>query len=414
MNRQPYCTPPRWWEPKLTPWWVRMSRGYRRRQLQRNQSLKSIEVANGEVVRQAIDDGKGILITPNHSVHYDAPCLYVAMDRFDVPLHFLTAWQVFGMATGFERFAMQRLGCFSIDREGTDRQAFKKSVQILQEESHPLVIFPEGDIYHTTDFVTEFRDGAGAIALSAAKRATRPIVVIPCGIKFWYLDDPRGNLLEAMQSIEERLFLRTEPDLPLADRIHRLAEAALALKELDYLGRTREGRLRDRICHLLGAVLLQLEERHGIRQKDESPPARVKAVRQIVIKKLNDPDTQAAAGSAEVERLRLDMEDLFFAVQLYSYRGDYLAHNPTIERLAETIDKFEEDILGRDYPKVRGDRRVSIRFGSPIEVGSGPERSSAAQLTQAMHASVQQLIDTINDPSSSAVPSDTMQPLSNR
>ncbi|MDP6057281.1 MAG: 1-acyl-sn-glycerol-3-phosphate acyltransferase, partial [Pirellulaceae bacterium] len=150
MNRQPYCLPPRWWEPKMTPWWVRMSRGYRRRQLEQNQSLDSIDVTNGDLVRQAIDNGKGVLITPNHSVHYDAPCLYVAMDRFDLPLYFLTAWQMFGMATRFERFAMQRLGCFSIDREGTDRRAFKQAVQILQEEPHPLVIFPEGDIYHTT------------------------------------------------------------------------------------------------------------------------------------------------------------------------------------------------------------------------------------------------------------------------
>ena len=393
----------------MTPWWVRMSRGYRRRQLEKKQSLASIDVTDGHFVREALDDGKGVLITPNHSAHYDAPSLYVAMDQLNLPLYILTAWQVFGMASRFERLAMQRLGCFSIDREGTDRQAFKQAVQILQEEPHPLVIFPEGDIYHTTDFVTEFREGAGAIALIAAKRATRPIVVVPCGIKFWYLGDPRANLLQAMARIEERLFLRTDPSSPLVERIHRLAEAALALKELDYLGQTREGLLRDRIRHLLEAVLLQLEERHAIRHKDESPPARIKALRQTVIKKLNGFKTGSAGGDDVVNRLGMDMEDLFFAVQLYSYRGDYLADNPTIERIAETVDKFEEDILARDYPDVRGHRRVSIQFGSPIEVGTGPQRQSSAELTRAMHESVQRLIDAINDPSSSATPSDTMR-----
>jgi 1-acyl-sn-glycerol-3-phosphate acyltransferase len=409
MNRQPYCTPPRWWEPKMTPWWVRASRGYRRRQLEQQQQLDSIDVANGDIVRQAIDDGKGVLITPNHSVHYDAPCLYVALDRQDVPLYFLTAWQVFGMATRFERMAMQRLGCFSIDREGTDRQAFKQAVHVLQEEPHPLVIFPEGDIYHTTDFVTEFREGAGAIALTAAKRAKRQIIIVPCGIKFWYLGDPSENLMQAVRRIEERLFLRSDPALPLADRIHRLAEAALALKELDYLGQTREGLLRKRICELLEAVLSQLEERHAIDHKGESPPARVKALRQAVIKKLNEPDSPASVDTTLAKRLVMDMEDLFFAVQLYSYRGDYLADNPTIERLAETVDKFEEDILGREYPEVRGHRRVSIRFGSPIEVGSGPQRQSTADLTREMQTSVQRLIDQINDPSSIPSSSDTMR-----
>jgi 1-acyl-sn-glycerol-3-phosphate acyltransferase len=376
-----------------------MSRGYRRRQLERNQSLDSIDVTNGDIVRQALDEGKGVMITPNHSAHYDAPCLYVAMDQLNLPLYIMTAWQVFGMASRFERFAMQRLGCFSIDREGTDRQAFKQAVQILQEEAHPLVIFPEGDIYHTTDFVTEFREGAGAIALTAAKRATRPIVVVPCGIKFWYLDDPHVSLLQAMWRIEERLFLRPDVESPLVERIHRLAEAALALKELDYLGQTREGRLRDRIGHLLEAVLVQLEERHAIRRKEESAPARVKDLRQAVIKKLNGFEAGVAAEDVVVKRLGMDMEDLFFAVQLYSYRGDYLADNPTIERIAETVDKFEEDILEQDYPEVRGHRRVSIRFGSPIEVDTGPQRQNSAELTQAMHESVQELIDAINDPS---------------
>ncbi len=407
MNRQPYCTPPCWWEPKLTPWWVRLSRGYRRRQLERLQKLTQIDVVNGDVVRQAIDSGQGVLLAPNHSVHYDAPCLYVAMDRFDVPLYFLTAWQVFGMASRLERLAMQRLGCFSIDRESTDRQAFKQAVQILQEEPHPLVIFPEGDIYHTTDVVTEFREGAAAIAITAAKRAERPVVVVPCGIKFWYLDDPRDNLQRTMQEIEARLFLRSDPELPLADRIHRLAEAALALKELDYLGQTREGRLRERIVHLLQAVLKQLESRHGLPHKDDSPPARVKAVRQIVIRKL--AEAEAAPDKKQVERLSTDMEDLFFAVQLYSYRGDYLADDPSIERLAETVDKFEEDILGSDYPTVRGRRRVSIHFSTPIKVKTGSDRQSAAELTRAMQTSVQAMIDAINAPSSAATPSDTMR-----
>ena len=51
----------------MTPWWVRVSRGYRSRQLIRKQSLDTIDVINGDLVRQAVDEGKGVLITPNHS-----------------------------------------------------------------------------------------------------------------------------------------------------------------------------------------------------------------------------------------------------------------------------------------------------------------------------------------------------------
>ena len=66
------------------------------------------------------------MITPNHSAHYDSAALYIAADRIDTPLYFMTAWQVFAMSRGYQRWAMQRLGCFTIDRESNDRQAFKQ------------------------------------------------------------------------------------------------------------------------------------------------------------------------------------------------------------------------------------------------------------------------------------------------
>jgi hypothetical protein len=397
MNRQPYCTPPRWWEPRLSPRWVKFTQKYRWKKLRRSQRLMQIDTTGLEHVQQAIADGKGVLITPNHSAHYDSAALYVALDRINQPVYFMTAWQAFAMSGRFERWFMQKVGCFSIDRESTDRQAMKQAVHVLQNERHPLVIFPEGDIYHTTDFVTPFRDGAAAIALLAAKRGERPVVIIPCGIKFWYIDDPTEQLLEVMQQLEQRLYLRTQADQPLPVRIHRLAEAALALKELDYLGRTREGRIRDRIVFLSDAVLTKLEQRHDVPNKGGTAPERVKALRQCVIHKLEDQQDPPTEANGRLPQLALDMEDLFFVMQLFSYRGDYLADNPSIERLAETVDKFEEDILGLDLPQVRGRRRVTIHFGPPIEA-TIPEsrRDGAAQLTHLIQDKVQQIIDGLN------------------
>ena len=83
-----------------------------------------------------------------------------------------------GAGTGVMQWYLAKKGArlLSIDRESTDRQAFKTAVNILQSQPVPLVIFPEGDIYHTTDRVTPFREGAAAIALSAARRNDRPVV----------------------------------------------------------------------------------------------------------------------------------------------------------------------------------------------------------------------------------------------
>ncbi|MAR13091.1 MAG: glycerol acyltransferase [Blastopirellula sp.] len=384
--------------------WVKWSRGYRRRKLLKHQQLTSITCENSDVLRDAVASGHGVLLAPNHSAHYDSQALYVAADRLDIPLYYLTAWQVFFMSTAFECTLMQRIGAFSIDRESTDRRAFKQSIEILQGAPYPLVIFPEGDIYHTTDVVSPFREGAAAIALTAAKKADRPMVVIPCGIKFFYVDDPMEKLHAITSELEARLFLRSDPNRSLVDRIHRLAESALALKELDYLGFTRSGRLRDRVVQLTDEVLRELETRHGVEADDGSPPERVKVLRQKVIQELERDEDALPTTSEEYRRLTAEMGDLFLATQLYSYRGDYLADDPSIERLAETLDKFEEDILERDLPSVRGSRCVKIRFGDAIPVAAGERRGrgAVADLTAEMQGAVQQQIDLLNADHASA------------
>jgi hypothetical protein len=95
-------------------------------------------------------------------------------------------------------------------------------------------------------------------------------------------------------------------------------------------------------------------------------------------------------------QFRQEMEDIFFVMQLYSYPGDYLNADASWERLAETVDKFEEDILGRDLPSVRGRRRVVVRFGAPVPANLEGKKVSSAELTEILHKKVQQLIDEIN------------------
>ncbi len=51
------------------------------------------------------------------------------------------------------------------------------------------------------------------------------------------------------------------------------------------------------------------------------------------------------------------MDTVFLIVQLYSYPGDYLLEHPSTERVAETLDKLEEDVLGAAYPSLRVDAK---------------------------------------------------------
>jgi 1-acyl-sn-glycerol-3-phosphate acyltransferase len=377
----------------MTPWLVRLWRPLINRELRRGQKIVEIDVGGLAHVQQALAEGAGVLVTPNHSFHYDSYVLIEAAHRIGRPFHFLTAWQVFAMSKWHEQEVLQRHGCFSINREATDLQAFKTAVEILRADRHPLVIFPEGDIYHTGDRVTPFRDGAAAIAMSAAKKADRPVVCIPTALKCVYLNDPTPELAKLMTRLEESLHWRPRPELPLHERIYRFAEGLLALKEYEELGQPQTGRVAERSRRLIEAIVSRLESQHQVTSRGGFIPERVKEVRRAVIKAAEQDGTTPQSKS----QLARDLEDLFFVIQLFSYPGDYVAQRPTIERIAETLDKFEEDVLRADYPGIRGTRRAIVRFGEPIVVPKEREAKGAVEKwTDLVESRVQGLLDEIN------------------
>ncbi len=378
----------------MSPWWVRACQLQRRRDLKVHQKIIRIDVEGTEHVRKSLDAGAGLLITPNHSFHYDSYVLIETAARFRRPFHFMTAWQVFAMADAFGRWSLQRHGCFSIDRESNDMQAFKQAVAILEKSPYPLVIFPEGDIYHSNDRITPFREGAAAIGLAASRRADRPIHVLPCALKTFYLDDPTPNLLRLVEKLEGRLYWRPAPHLSLVERIYRLADGVLALKELEHLGNSQSGSIPQRTKNLMETILARQESRFGRKGNVSSIPERVKELRQTLIER----QTQCGGDLATRARLQADMEDLFFVIQLYSYPAEYVREKPTWERLAETLDKLEEDLLQKPYPGVRGRRRAAVVFGEPIVLPRERQKKDAVvQLTRELHQRVQNLINNLNE-----------------
>jgi len=390
MNRQPFEKPPRWWSPKLSPRWIRFWRPWRKRMQLKKQRLLEIEVRGLDHLRQAIDQGQGVLITPNHSSHADCFAFYEAADRLGCPFYVMVAWQNFVRDGWLRSLALRHHGGFSVDREGTDLRAFRQAVEILQSRPHPLVVFPEGDVYHLNQRITPFREGPAAMSLLAARQGARPVVCVPCGIRYRYLDDPTPELLRLMDDLERAIFWRPRPDLALAQRIYRFAEGALALKEIEFLGHTCSGPLPRRIADLADYILKSIETRYGMNAAGVTVPERVKALRQQAIGRLGKlPEDDPGRRQYEA-----DLDDVFLVVQLFSYPGDYVAQQPSVERIAETLDKLEEDVLGLQTARIRGTRKATVTFGEPIHVkAERGKREGAAALTQLLEERVQGLLD---------------------
>jgi len=358
------------------------------------------------------------MVTVNHPAHGDPFVILEAMHRMHVSCCYLAAWQVFRGWWGLKGWAFQRMGAFSVDREGTDVRSFRTAVDILADGRHALVVFPEGEVYHLNDRVTPLREGAAMIAISAARRCRRsggsPLRLVPCGLKYFHVDDPAPLLEPIMARLERRLYWRPQAERALADRIYRYAEAILALKELEYLDRFGSGPLPQRIAALSEHILSELEGRRLGAVAGGTIPVRVKQLRQRIMEELpqlvpavaGDPEGSAsppvAAPTPEaLARARRDLDDLHLVTQLFSYPGDYVAQQPSIERIAETLAKFEEDALGVEDATAKTDRRAVVSLGPPVDVSafvaeaSGPAREAAGALTVLIEQRIQGQLETI-------------------
>jgi len=413
MNRYPLHGHPQRWNAKLSPTIFRLAKHFRLYKQRHQQRLLAIDVRGAENIRALINKKHGLLITPNHPGHADAYCMNAAADRVGKPFYYMTAWQVFASNNRFGRWMLQKHGCFSVDREGADRAAFRSAVEILRNKKHPLVVFPEGEVYHQNDRVTPFREGAAAMAITAAKKSDRPIVCISCAIKYQYLNDPTPALLQLMDQLEEKILWRPRRDLKLRERIYRLAGGLIAMKEIEYLGSVQQNKsLTNRVHALADHILQTLESRYELslyhkdnhlsetKEFERTTPQRVKAIRASALTKIQSiyDDESSTDHANEKEEITRDLDDVFLVVQLFSYPGDYLHEDAPIERLAETLDKFEEDVLGRSTATIRTDRKAIVQFGEPIPItppDSTTQKQNAQQLTQTLENAVQNMLNEI-------------------
>lgn len=396
MNRYRMQFAPQVWKPNLRPSIVSWLQGLRIRHQRRNQRLTEVSVEGAEQIRDALANDCGVLLMPNHPNHADPFTIYMAGEAAGTALYIMATWHVFENQNRLMRWILSCHGCFSVDREANDIGAFKQAVSILETKPHPLVIFPEGEIYHCNDRVTPFREGAAAIAVAAARKAKRKIVCVPCALRYQYVQDPTDSLVQLMGDLERAIFWRKREHIDLDKRIYHFAEALLAVKELEYYGRTENGLLPDRIRNLGSHILSQVEQAHELKGKDACLPERVKAARKTIIEAM-----QAATEQQDQKRVELlndQLEDLFLVVQSFSYPGDYVAAAPTIERMAETLDKFEEDVLNRNTATIRADRKAMVKIGQPIEVAAERgKRGYTSELTKQVEDEVQRMLDLSKD-----------------
>ncbi|HEY7088083.1 MAG TPA: lysophospholipid acyltransferase family protein [Tepidisphaeraceae bacterium] len=418
---------PRFWEPKPSKFWEMMLGPVHRWTMHRTFEIAQVEFEAMDRLAR-IDPKDGILLCPNHSYTGDGAVALELSRRAPRRVYVMAAWHVFRTKFGVKGWLLQRQGCFSVDREGCDRRAIKQAVELLTT-GKALCIFPEGEIYHTNERLTPLREGVAFIAATAQrdldKRAAIPspgtpafgseaqarrgegqgggsvatVWLVPVGVRYHFIGNVMPALESAMTELERRVLLTTKVGQPLHERIIRFGEVALTIKEKDHLGHEGSGDLPTRINALAQHVLAKREQMHlGKANPDEAIPVRVKLLRQHFLESVWEKEPDEATMRTAFEGLG----DVQLALQLYSYPGDYISQKPSVERMAETIEKFEEDVYGT-YATPKGRRRALVRIGEPISVrehmGAGKMRAIASALTSKLESGIRAAMNADAPPS---------------
>ena len=252
-----------------------------------------------------------------------------------------------------------------MNREGGDVAAIKMAIKILDEAKHPLVILPEGEIYHHMETLDELNEGVASMALRSGSKLNdgKNGYVVPADIRLRYGSISELDMSDRISVLEKRSTWKLRTGKGPVDRMLDLGSALLAIKEEEYLGGAQKGPLDKRLSDLRQALVTQVEKAHDAWNEGLTIPKRIKAIRALIRRELTD--TEKPPREERSDLLYDELDRIFLAHQLYSYPGMCLSSNPSIDRIAETIYKLEEDITGKGkYP---GKRRAEVRFGEPVD-----------------------------------------------
>ncbi len=367
VSEKPYVPVPPY-HGRIWPWVLSL---YGPRYLRKVFGVSQVRCVGTEKLVASVKAGHGVMITPNHSRDEDPFVLNILSRAARTPFFIVASAHLF-MQGKMQRFLLQRAGAFSIYREGMDKQAVTNSIEILEQASRPLVIFPEGHISRTNDRLTPMMEGTALIARQAAKKRAKDnppkkVVIHPVAIRYEFKFDVNAAADKVLEEIEKRMTWRPSRELPINQRISKVGAGLLALKELEYIGHTQEGTIPERLAKLIDFILSPLEKEWANDHHDGHAVARVKRLRAAILPDMIKGDIT----DAECDRRWKHLADAYLAQQLCHYPPDYVAAGAPAGHIMETIERFEEDL--NDNVRVHGPVEAIVTVGDAIEVPTGKD-----------------------------------------
>ena len=359
--------------PHRGTWWPRVLGRFVAWRLCRSHKISSIDIRGIDHLKSSMEAGHGIIVAPNHCRIRDAAVVAELTLRVGFPMFAMASWNVFKVSW-LQTFLIRRLGTFSIYREGMDRAALNCAIGILATAERPLVVFPEGVISRTNDRLSVLQEGVSMMACSAARKRAAAnsddkVVIHPLAVKYRFDGEMESSVERVLGEIESRLSWQSQARRPLLERIERVGQALLSLKEVEYLGAAQSGSIFTRRDRLIDTVLGPLEDEWCGGRGDGDPVARVKRLRTAILPEMVEQELS----EEERQRRWRQLADCYLAQQMSLYPIDYIGPQRPVERILETVERFEEDLT--DVATMHGPMAVLVEVGEAIEVPTRRSRN---------------------------------------
>ena len=365
--------PYRFVPPVRSPFWPHLLWPVLPRYLRRCHGVESFEILGADRLQASLEARHGIVLTPNHCRPCDPFVIGLLSKQLSQPVYLMASWHLFHQGR-FQTWLLRHTGVFSVYREGMDRESLKFAVQVVANTERPLVLFPEGVITRANDRLNHLMEGTAFLARNAARqrsaKASGHVVIHPIAIRYFFRGNLEAAVTPVLEEIERRLTWRPRPQTPLFERIIRIGNALLTLKEIEYIGRQQTLDIKARLNTMIDALLVPLEQEWLKGKRDGDVVARVKSIRAAILPEM------IAGEITEPERARRweQIADTYLAQQVYLHPPEYFGSHPTPEQLLETVERFEEDLT--DTVRLHRPIHAVLQVGEAIPVDPVRDRNA--------------------------------------
>lgn len=373
----------------------------------------TLDVDAESLVRLKMTDGYPTVLAPNHAARADPAVTFLLSKELSQQYYYLTARETFdkGRFGGLRSFLLQRFGAYSIVRGTADRNAFRTTRELLSKGDASLVIFAEGEISRQNDTVMRFERGIVQLCFwalddMAKAEVSKPLYVVPIGIKYHYPQDMWSDIDAALTELEGSILPPAErKPVERYDRLRRIGVAIFKTLAAEYQYKVDETvPLEVHIEKLKAQILSHAERIMGIDSKADVL-TRVRALKNLVDAEVYKDIDQMTEYERKIHEELLQKFQRFYPdlerlINFIAISDGYVAEEPSPERFLDVIIRLEREVFGTS--KMRGPRVASVRVGEPknlqeyYDTYKAERRKTVEQITLELETAVQDLVKGIS------------------